>query len=515
MMQLSKRMIVVSLLVPAILVGLLSLGMAVRQLQRDTAITAEILLGQVDHVTSIARHTLHTTAQMANQPCENVVEKMTETGALTPYIRSTGLVRGDTLVCSSITGSRQQSIRSVYGLPLSAEMGSLEITAINGTRSVPHQTAIIYASGAGNGITVFSVVDGRYFTDLMETLDDENHAILRLRFSDGPVISSQDKGTEDLAGFSAVFNSDFSQARIQIITPWQSLARYLVRNMIFLGPASLLLTLATLYLWRRWLTGKLSLADEIAKGMARGEFVVHYQPVCEAASGMCTGAEALMRWQRAEGSSISPALFIQAAEEEEMIISLTRHLFGLIAADVKAWQVTAPFHLGVNIAAAHLTDDAFTTDVLQFRQSLAASFRLVLEVTERSLVDDTALASENLNALRQHGCQVAVDDFGTGYCSLSLLHNLPVDYLKIDKIFIDTLTSAGTDTPVLDTIIGLSKRLGLATIAEGVSTQQQAEWLKDNRVSYVQGYLYARPMPAADFISWYEENNRKRETGRT
>ncbi|HBW1475378.1 TPA: diguanylate phosphodiesterase, partial [Klebsiella pneumoniae] len=132
MMQLSKRMIVVSLLVPAILVGLLSLGMAVRQLQRDTAITAEILLGQVDHVTSIARHTLHTTAQMANQPCENVVEKMTETGALTPYIRSTGLVRGDTLVCSSITGSRQQSIRSVYGLPLSAEMGSLEITAING-----------------------------------------------------------------------------------------------------------------------------------------------------------------------------------------------------------------------------------------------------------------------------------------------------------------------------------------------------------------------------------------------
>ncbi len=294
MMQLSKRMIVVSLLVPAILVGLLSLGMAVRQLQRDTAITAEILLGQVDHVTSIARHTLHTTAQMANQPCENVVEKMTETGALTPYIRSTGLVRGDTLVCSSITGSRQQSIRSVYGLPLSAEMGSLEITAINGTRSVPHQTAIIYASGAGNGITVFSVVDGRYFTDLMETLDDENHAILRLRFSDGPVISSQDKGTEDLAGFSAVFNSDFSQARIQIITPWQSLARYLVRNMIFLGPASLLLTLATLYLWRRWLTGKLSLADEIAKGMARGEFVVHYQPVCEAASGMCTGAEALM-----------------------------------------------------------------------------------------------------------------------------------------------------------------------------------------------------------------------------
>lgn len=96
-----------------------------------------------------------------------------------------------------------------------------------------------------------------------------------------------------------------------------------------------------------------------------------------------------------------------------------------------------------------------------------------------------------------------MDDFGTGYCSLSLLQSLPVDYLKIDKSFIDTLTSAGADTPILDTIVTLSQRLGLATIAEGISTAHQAEWLQANNVPYVQGYFYARPMPAPAFYQWY------------
>lgn len=127
----------------------------------------------------------------------------------------------------------------------------------------------------------------------------------------------------------------------------------------------------------------------------------------------------------------------------------------------------------------------------------------MLEITERSLVEDTETASVKLNELRQKGCQVAVDDFGTGYCSLSLLQSLPVDYLKIDKIFIDSLTSADVDTPVLDTIVGLSRRLNLTTIAEGVTAAHQVDWLIKNQVPYVQGYYYGRPMPAADFYRWY------------
>lgn len=247
----------------------------------------------------------------------------------------------------------------------------------------------------------------------------------------------------------------------------------------------------------------MSLAEEIRKGMAEGEFIVHYQPVCGTESGKCTVAEALMRWQRGDGRAISPAIFISAAEENGMIISLTQHLFTLIAEDIRNWHVTAPFHLGVNIAAAHLADKAFVKDVLRLWVSLDPSITLLLEITERSLVEDTLSASIKLNELRQKGCRVAVDDFGTGYCSLNVLQNLPVDYLKIDKSFVDTLSSAGTDTPVSDTIIGLSKRLGFTSIAEGVCTAQQIDWLAANGVPYVQGYFYARPMSAADFYQWY------------
>lgn len=507
-MHLSKKALAGCILAPAMLVILVSTGMAVRQLKRDTAATADILLNQINHVTAIARDVIHNTARLSTQSCDSILEEMTETGAFTPYIRSTGLIRDDIVVCSSVTGARQYSVSAVYGVPVSATAGILRITATKGTSHVRGHEAIIYASAAGRNMTAFSVVDARYFTDLMYSLDDENHAMLQLQFSDSPVIISKGHIRPHAAVFLNEFRSEFSQARLRIQTPMIVLYRYILRSLIFLGPMSLLLTLAMLYLWRRWQAGKMSLAEEIRKGMEEGEFSVHYQPVCETASGICAGAEALMRWQRDDGRTISPAVFIRAAEDEGLIISLTQHLFGIIADDVRLWEVSAPFHLGVNIAADHLMETSFTTDALKLQMSLDSSFNLVLEITERSLVEDTAVVSAKLNELREKGCQVAVDDFGTGYCSLSLLQCLPIDYLKIDKIFIDTLTSAGEDTPVLDTIIGLSSRLGFTTIAEGVSTAHQVDWLTKKRVPYVQGYHYAKPMAASDFYQWYKENTK-------
>lgn len=506
MMQLSIRFVTISILLPVCLVISISTGMAVRELERDTAVTASVLLRQVDHVTSIARHTTTITARMAGQPCQTILENLTQNGALTPYIRSTGLIRNDVLICSSVTGARQQTTPAVYGITLSVAPGTFKIRAIEGTSSIPGQTAIIYASGTINRLTAFSVVDAQYFTDLMNSLDDTNHSVLLLRFSDGPVISVLDRDPPHTRAFIGEFRSAYSQAHLQVITPIHALGHYVLRYMMFLGPMSLLLTLAALYLLQRWQKRKMSLAEEIRKGMAAGEFSVHYQPMCETATGKCTGAEALLRWKRGDGSSMSPAVFIRAAEEEGVIISLTQHLFSLIADDFSQRKINAPFHLGVNIAAAHLGDSGFTADVMQLRGALDTSFRLVLEITERSLVEDTAVASKKLEIVREKGCRIAVDDFGTGYCSLNLLQSLPVDYLKIDKCFIDTLTSAGAEAPVLDTIISLSKRLGLTTIAEGVSTTHQRNWPLENQVPYVQGYLYGRPMAVPEFMAWYVAN---------
>ncbi len=178
MMQLSIRFVTISILLPVCLVISISTGMAVRELERDTAVTASVLLRQVDHVTSIARHTTTITARMAGQPCQTILENLTQNGALTPYIRSTGLIRNDVLICSSVTGARQQTTPAVYGITLSVAPGTFKIRAIEGTSSIPGQTAIIYASGTINRLTAFSVVDAQYFTDLMNSLDDTNHSVL-------------------------------------------------------------------------------------------------------------------------------------------------------------------------------------------------------------------------------------------------------------------------------------------------------------------------------------------------
>ncbi|UNC52657.1 EAL domain-containing protein [Enterobacter huaxiensis] len=503
-MKLRKRTLAAGILVPATLVTLLSSGMAWRQMNKDTAVTADILMSQVGHVTSIARHVSQVTAKLTALPCEDVLQHMTENGALTPYIRSTGLIRDGILICSSLTGARQQKAEDVYGVTVSAPTGSLNVIATEGTNSVPGSTAVIFAYGAGNRTTAFSVVDARYFADLMDSLYDENHSVQQLRFSGGPVISGREKIPPRVKVFTAEFRSAVSQAQLQVLTPALSLRHYILRNLLFLCPLSLLLTLSMLYMWHRWNSRKMSLAEEIRKAMSDGEFSVHYQPVCDAETGACSGAEALMRWQRPDGRSISPVVFIRAAEEDGLIVSLTQHLFSLIEENVRTWQVKTPFHLGVNIAAPHLTDRSFTADVLRLWVSLDPAFRLVLEITERSLVEDTDTASAKLNELRQKGCQVAVDDFGTGYCSLSVLQSLPVDYLKIDKTFIDSLRSADADTPVLDTIVDLSRRLNLTTIAEGVTTAHQVDWLIKNHVAYIQGYYYGRPMPAYEFYLWYK-----------
>ncbi|MBL1917211.1 EAL domain-containing protein, partial [Klebsiella pneumoniae] len=185
-----------------------------------------------------------------------------------------------------------------------------------------------------------------------------------------------DRDPPHTRAFIGEFRSAYSQAHLQVITPIHALGHYVLRYMMFLGPMSLLLTLAALYLLQRWQKRKMSLAEEIRKGMAAGEFSVHYQPMCETATGKCTGAEALLRWKRGDGSSMSPAVFIRAAEEEGVIISLTQHLFSLIADDFSQRKINAPFHLGVNIAAAHLGDSGFTADVMQLRGALDTSFRL-------------------------------------------------------------------------------------------------------------------------------------------
>jgi len=239
-----------------------------------------------------------------------------------------------------------------------------------------------------------------------------------------------------LPGFS--LRVQRGQAMLSVSAPLSAVLWRAAQNL----PATAPLAVLAVALMGRRKAGPPPLKEALLAGIRRGEFSAHYQPVCETDSGRCGGAEVLMRWTTADGRAVSPEVFIAAAEREGVIIPLTRHLFTLIEKDTAAWAVPAGFRLAVNIAGSHLLHPDFLTDADALMAGLKArGITGVIEITERSLVAETRRAAAVLTRLRAAGAVVMLDDFGTGYSALSYLQTLPVDGIKIDKRFIDDLSS--------------------------------------------------------------------------
>ena len=204
---------------------------------------------------------------------------------------------------------------------------------------------------------------------------------------------------------------------------------------------------------------------------------------------------------------IPPDAFINFAEAQGLIVPLTRHLFRLIAQDVPRLQQTLPpgAKLGINIAPGHLHSEQFKMDIQKLRASLPPDyFQLVFEITERDMIREEE-ALDLFQWLHEQGYEIAVDDFGTGHSALIYLERFTLDYLKIDRGFVNAIGTETITSPVLDAVISLAKRLNMATVAEGVETQEQAKWLTVRGVNFLQGYYFSRPMRAADLPASMKE----------
>ncbi len=247
---------------------------------------------------------------------------------------------------------------------------------------------------------------------------------------------------------------------------------------------------------------RLLLESDLRRAIGDGELRLHFQPKVDAATGRIVGAEALVRWQHWERGLLPPFEFIPLAEETGLILPLTDWVLESACHSIRHWlDAGLPrVPISVNLAAPSLTDPTLLgkLDALMQRFELASD-NLTLEVTETMVMGDMEHSIGMLERLRARGYSLSLDDFGTGYSSLSYLKRLTIDELKIDRSFVMECAAGGRDAALAAAIIALGHELGLRIVAEGVETEAQSGFLLHHRCHVQQGYLFAKPVTAADF----------------
>lgn len=241
------------------------------------------------------------------------------------------------------------------------------------------------------------------------------------------------------------------------------------------------------------------------------EFMLHYQPRVELASGEITGVEALLRWNVAGIGPISPVEFIPVAEKNGTIVQIGEWVLQQACRQAKLWQEEfgRRVPVAVNLSARQFRDIDIAQSIVRILDQTGLSPDLLeLELTESMLMNDTNRVLHTLDILKDIGIRLAVDDFGTGYSSLSYLKGFPLDYLKVDRSFVTDIPGDQNDKALVQAIIGIAHNLGLKVIAEGIETIEQLEFMLTKDCDEIQGYYFSKPLPADEVTAMLKEGRR-------
>jgi len=248
---------------------------------------------------------------------------------------------------------------------------------------------------------------------------------------------------------------------------------------------------------RRTVARKPALDEGLSRALAQNEFVLHYEPQIDVASGRVVGAEALIRWQHPEHGLLSPRAFMPMAEQTGQVVEIGAWVLEQACREAQSWadDPAGPLNVGVNISALQLNRPDLV-DVVggALAASGLAPQRLCIEITETAVTKASELNLQTLNELRSEGVLLALDDFGTGYSSLSHLKHLPVDIVKVDQSFVAGVNRDPADAAITEAIIGLARGLGHQVVAEGIERQDQYEFVRSRHCDRVQGYFFSPPI---------------------
>ncbi len=252
---------------------------------------------------------------------------------------------------------------------------------------------------------------------------------------------------------------------------------------------------------------RLALLGELRRAIDQRQLLLHYQPKVDAHSGQLLGVEALVRWQHPEHGLLPPGEFIPLAERTGLITPLTHYVLDAALHQCHAWQQEGhEVPVAVNVSARRLLDLAFPDEVAGLLATWdVPAQRLVVEITESTIMADPAHALEVLGRLNAMGVQLSIDDFGTGYSSMAYLKTLPVHELKVDRSFVSHMTSNPSDATIVRSTVDLGRNLGLRVVAEGVEDQVTWQALSALGCDAIQGYHAGKPMPVDDLNQWLKQ----------
>ena len=505
--------LVLAALVPLALCLGLAHYEAVRIARREAQLASTFIVNQTVAIVQEGRGAAQRAVSMADEPCDKAMPKLAVVAAAFPYVRTLNLVENGSFTCSSALGRLSIPLNPLVSQAARASSGTWMLT-VGETPMVYDRQSLLIGEPAPGGRAVIAVIDERYLLDLLRAaapLDVFRQTELRVGVGqplyEGSPGAPLD-GSPLLADVRESLGGNVVELRIYGLKARQQAIRFglLARYM----PWAIAISALLVWSLRRLQRSGQSRREQLLRGMRAHEFHVRYQPLYGVEAGRCTGVEALLRWVRPGIGEVRPDEFIAAAEEEHVIVPLTQLLLKLIARDLAVMGLPPGFHVGINFSPEHLSSERLAQDL---RGLLAATGKagtgIVVEITERSLMKNTAQAAKNLEALRAEGVSVAIDDFGTGYCSLSYLEQFPFDILKIDRGFVLTIDAEGRSAVVLDAIINLAHELGAQLVAEGVETQAQFDYLRARGVTFIQGFLYAMPMTPAAFSQWYRTKGKE------
>ncbi|VWM11283.1 EAL domain-containing protein [Burkholderia lata] len=483
--------VIVCVLVPACAIALAD------RYARDTVtehehVVANDIAASVDRILDGARlrHVDELTA-LVGRPCATVFRTLAEIGTRLRYLRAVALVHDGRVMCSSALGA--------IDLPLDAythepEPGSTLVTLL---RQTPFQQGIpvlpvFYATAPGAG--VLYLIEGDYVADALAhgarygtetatlSIAGSGHLDQRGKFSP--------ESATELTGGSTIVSPRWPfTVRVAASAHYASQIRQhyrLIGITIVLLADGLVMAAYLLAMAPRRL-----LLKAVRNALRRDELHVVYQPIVDVETRRTVGVEALLRWQHPKWGAISPAVFIPQVESSAVLPKVTEFVLRTAVSELSALPPSVPLRVAINIAPKDLERTRFVSVVEEAIRALPPGFTLVLEVTERILLEKNARTTAIFHALRAKGAKFAIDDFGTHHSNLDLLSRFPFDYVKIDRQFVSQLN--GGNAGLIEGIASVAHHYDLKIIAEGVETEVQHRALHTVGIQYAQGYLYQRP----------------------